>query len=1384
MIGIGLAFISFLLCGQILITSPVGTCKDLTHLSTPQGAFGETPFDSANCLQDPEFNEGENHWNYTSGAHISAKDDSIIQQGNLSTYSASVVGKQNLAPSYAEYRGGEVTTALTNNNDGLTTSLTFGLLETRANLNVNFSESLSDGCIITMKFTSGSSTDVTIYDYDSTTPAAGYGSATYAGGVQSLNITLIGMSKSKRSLNLFVSVPLLGTIVLDQVIGYIPPTQFQECANIKQSLALPQAENLSYSLNFTYAVSQFQSIDQAVLRAQINATELWQANITGTSAYLGNSVSLPRTLLQLGGNFEVVFNLSLNVNTFEEVKFRLFLDNVFLLRTPVLNLLEDPECNSGIPWDTSQAAANYSLSWDYSAQSFLCKTNTSGRSGWEFADGWVSLKQDFQKNLTQENYQFSLDLKLTNLTGVDHANLTVQINDTIICMEKIRDTSQSWQHLWWNATTALQVNGNYTLNITLSIKLTDPHPAVGWECFLDNIFLYPLWNSSLTQLGGLYDGNVTAGEQKEIWFNYTMTEGGLPIPDAEVIVHNNDTGNEWGLDFSINRKYIVTNFQNGTYSVSIISQGCNVGLYNLSVSFLRANFPCTSLDLPLNVSGSLLSIQYTYGAHYNLTYNMWFVNDDNTPYVNDSTSRISFLVIDSLTFSPLDNAFVEAWCGANNFLWQERYKQTQNLADIGYYDVYINTTGLNPAHEYLVHNFTFLVSAQGYNANISFLSTRINPLPSSLYVPNIDPFYEGSIPEITAIFQDTFNIDSIDGAVVTWEIEGTPCTGQLQFLTFGYYMGSLSTTGLTAGTYDLQVTGQKSGYVSGYTEVQIQVLPKWNVSTVLVLPAEFVEGNQYSLTYNFTYNETGQPIIGVQIDIKVQFEGVSGDENYVLFTSSKGQISLTLDIPTSATSIGLNATFGGSYNINAMSLNFSASIRQKLVVQLVLVNFEIPTSLIGDSNLELRARLTYSNKTGISGVSLVFSMGSSEATTLTDENGYANVILRVPSEGSFTVSVVYVGSSTIRTVSTATAPITVTSIAKTAVIIIVIIGTIIVMGYLTLDRGIIRPRQRKRNLRMKELTRRFDDAKNYLMLMLIDNESGVEAYSTSFSAIPVDPTLVSGFLTAIGSFGQDLLSEDTITKLKGPKAKKVTIKRSLREINYHHFKILMQETGALRVALIVLESPSPRGLENFQEFARQAEMRFGPTMPTRGGIQIEDDEVWDLIEEYFELALTYTHVLDSEVESTASLSRWERIVSDHLKEAPFYGSASLPKLQEELAYLFPGKDLEILERIFTLRQKRVFLPIPKKFVEFYLSAEDTLQNLLDVQKQLILQVGGGEHNPNQLQRLSQVDQNQFENIVHPLHDVGILTPNYDLSIPGKILLAILKYKASKGGMQL
>ncbi len=1372
--GMGLIFISIPFFIGMQATTRPEIEREVTSPRSPIMAFGETPFDMVYCLQDSAFKEGKTFWNFTSSTRISANNDSITQQGNISSYSASVVGKQNLAPTYAEYRDTEETTNL-RNYDSQVVSLTYPLLGSRANLNVVFPEFLSNGCIITMRFTSGNSASITIYDFDSTSPAAGYGSATYGGGVQTVNIALNGLSEAKNQFNLYVAVPYLSTIDLDQVVGYIPPTQFQESANIKQPFTIPRGDNLSYSLNFTYTVTQFQSINQALFRAQINGTELWRANITGTSAQLSITIPVPRALFQSGGNHGVIFNFSLNVNTFEEVKFRLFLDDAFLLQTPALDLLDDSECVSGAPWDTSRSALNYSISHEDVTQLFICMTNTTGRSRPDFADGWVSLQQVFQKNLTQGNFQLNLDIKTTNLTGVDHANITVQLNNTLIGVEEIRGVRSSWQRLSWNASSVLQVNGSYILNITFRIKLLDPHLVVGWACLLDNIFLYPLWNSTLTQVGEPFDGNINAGEQAACWFCYNMTDRSNLINDAEFIVFNKNTANEWGLDFSPSRKYLVTNYQNGTYAVNIISQGVDIGLYNLTVVFIRPNFPDTSYFLTLNVSGSLLSMQFTSGVHFNATHDMWFVDDENTPYVNDSSSKITLLLTDTLTTAPLANGFVEAWLGTNNFFWEERYKQTQNSADVGYYDIYINSTRLDPVSDYLVYNFTIRASAQGYTANMSSLSTRINFLPSSLLVPFIDPFYEGSSPELTATFQDTYNHYGIDDAVLTWSIEGTAYTGQFQFQFYGYYKGSLSAIGLPAGIYNLQVTGQKDGYVFGFFEREFQVLAKWNVSIVVTMPPELVEGNHYSISCNMTCNETGEPLVGEQVTINVQCGGTSINENYLLFTGSNGLLSLDVDVPTAATCMNLTLAYAGRTNVSSMTHFVSTSVRQKFGVNLTLLTTELPFILIGGINLELHVRLMYSNGTGIAGQSITFSIGNSVATAITDVMGHAIAIIKLPSDGAYTINITYAGTATIRSYSLTSPAFTVTS-PGIAIIIIITIGLItLITGYLALDRGLVKPRKRKRAARLKELTSRFEDAQNNLMLMVIGAESGVEVYSTSFSAIPMDSTLVSGLLTAITSFGQELLSEDAVKKLKGPKAKSV-IKRSLQEINYQHFKIILQEIEALRVALIVLRTPSPRGLENFQEFTRQVDNRFGPTMPTRGGRQIEDEEIWDLVENFFEPSLTYVHFLDQQKDLSSSLSRLEKVVVGTLIEHSFYGSAYLNKLQDELVTLYPNKDVETLEKIFALRQKQILLPIPQKFMEFYSKADPTLQNLLDVQKQVLLQVGSGEHDPTKLQTLSTLDQNQFTSIVQPLKNIGILTQDYDLNLPGKILLLLLKYK--------
>ena len=77
-------------------------------------------------------------------------------------------------------------------------------------------------------------------------------------------------------------------------------------------------------------------------------------------------------------------------------------------------------------------------------------------------------------------------------------------------------------------------------------------------------------------------------------------------------------------------------------------------------------------------------------------------------------------------------------------------------------------------------------------------------------------------------------------------------------------------------------------------------------------------------------------------------------------------------------------------------------------------------------------------------------------------------------------------------------------------------------------------------------------------LLVLHKESGITIYSVNFSEQHIDPDLVSGFITAISSFGSELSGGQSV---------------SIRKMEYESLKIVMEQGNYVNVGLILDDFP-------------------------------------------------------------------------------------------------------------------------------------------------------------------------------------------------------------------
>ncbi len=90
---------------------------------------------------------------------------------------------------------------------------------------------------------------------------------------------------------------------------------------------------------------------------------------------------------------------------------------------------------------------------------------------------------------------------------------------------------------------------------------------------------------------------------------------------------------------------------------------------------------------------------------------------------------------------------------------------------------------------------------------------------------------------------------------------------------------------------------------------------------------------------------------------------------------------------------------------------------------------------------------------------------------------------------------------------------------------------------------------------------------NLQHVFIFHEESGVCLYYHPFTDVKIDPQLISGFLSALTSFGGQY--DDGITKKKKPKQGKAKGTPGLKELVYREYRILMGDSWPCKFAFLI-----------------------------------------------------------------------------------------------------------------------------------------------------------------------------------------------------------------------
>jgi len=177
----------------------------------------------------------------------------------------------------------------------------------------------------------------------------------------------------------------------------------------------------------------------------------------------------------------------------------------------------------------------------------------------------------------------------------------------------------------------------------------------------------------------------------------------------------------------------------------------------------------------------------------------------------------------------------------------------------------------------------------------------------------------------------------------------------------------------------------------------------------------------------------------------------------------------------------------------------------------------------------------------------------------------------------------------------------------------IIIGAIVIGavggGYIIYKKKVV-PKKVAEKIALEKKKALIEDAKAIELLMIVHKEAGLCIFSKEFMPEIIDPNLITGFLTAISSFGQEL-----------------KIKDELNEIKYKEKVLLLADGNYIRATLILNKSPSVYLYDRLRQFIEAFEQKYAQELPIfltelRGRVSVfknNDDLIATILPEVLEV---------------------------------------------------------------------------------------------------------------------------------------------------------------------
>ncbi len=553
------------------------------------------------------------------------------------------------------------------------------------------------------------------------------------------------------------------------------------------------------------------------------------------------------------------------------------------------------------------------------------------------------------------------------------------------------------------------------------------------------------------------------------------------------------------------------------------------------------------------------------------------------------------------------------------------------------------------------------------------------------------------------------------------------------------------------------------------------ITPKWSSNFALSgFPSQIRLGQTIPIELTLSSSDIGFTESFAVMPITIEFDYGSLKQDFLYYTDENGSLYYEVQIPNSGvTSVNYSISFPGTAKIESFTISDTVTILPKLTTLLVLDS----PSLFGTQRagtFAYSATLTDSEGNPVPNVTVFFRIYNENDveidsySSMTNNEGIAAISITIETTGTFTVTAEFEGEGIYDIATSSEATIEVVSNLMYYVRMLPYIGgglAVVVAAGFIYQYAVVVPKRKKRLTSLKAIHQRFNDVEN-IQYILILTKTGLSIFSRSFTSVPIEETLISGFLTAISSFGAEIGG-----KMKGG----LEGEKGLEQLSYKQFKIIVDDAALCRTALLLLKDASPTLKEKLHRLNLRFQEQYMDTLQNFSGEIPAEGPILEMVEYFLEVDMLYPHNVNTakldDFRKTLDKKSVNRKILEDGHSAPYHGTFYIRDMMNHLRE-FGEEDIHIFNGIIELRKEHAVFAINPRTRELIDQFKPIIDQMPDDSKKILQQLFDGVRSEHLLRKTKGIFN--YDQGIAGLLQMGLINNDLSLTPSGEAIATILR----------